>query len=89
MDKTELRIMSHTGDLGDSGLIQGVEPGIAVGMQVPAETGQLPLRMFALTVGGIAVQHRRRPLSGVRALIAQVDPQPPRLGRAAPGIEHR
>ena len=45
-----------------AGLVELVEPGIAVGLQDAAEAREMALRMLALAVGAVAVEHRRRRL---------------------------
>ena len=45
--------------------------------------------MLALAVGRVLEPHRRRLLAAAGPVVAHVDPQPPRLGPPAPGIEHR
>ena len=44
---------------------------------------------LGLAIGAVEVDRRRRIRSGPRSIIAGIDPQPPGLGAAAAGIEHR
>src|SRR6266446_5334806 len=66
-----------------------VEPRIAVDLQYPGELGEVALRVHALTVLAIDIGDRRRQWPLPRSVIAGIRPQPPGLGAAAPGIEHR
>ena len=61
MDVEELAPhMRPAGRFGESaGLIQLIEPGIAVGLQHAAEAAQMRARMLALAIGRVAKQHRR------------------------------
>src|SRR5580704_19715345 len=68
---------------------QLVEPGIAVGVNDAAEVRQMGLWMFALPVRRIAEQSRRRPRASEWPLIANVGPQPARLGLAGARCEDR
>ena len=43
---------------------------------------------LALAVGRVAVEHGGRCRSGMRALVAQIDPQPAGLGLAVAGRQH-
>ena len=75
--------------LGDAALIKSGEPGIAIGLKDAAERRQVPARMLALAVGTVAIQHRGRRRTGEGTVVARVAPQPPGLGLATAGIEHR
>jgi len=72
--------MGHAGDLGHGGgpavlgFVQGVESGIAIGMQMAAKAGQFRLRMLTPAIGRVAVQHRRRHRSGMGTFVAQIHP---------------
>ena len=69
--------------------IQVIEPGIAVGMEMTGEAGQMIPGMFALAVRAVVIDRCRRSASPMGALVAGVDPQPP--GSGAPGTrgQHR
>ena len=75
--------------LGHAAVIQAGISGIAVRLQDAAERCQVRPRMLAFAIGTVAIQHRRRRLAAERPVIAHVAPQPPRLGLAAAGIQHR
>ena len=68
---------------------QLLEPGISVDLQNAAEAVQMRRRPFGLAVRAVEVDggRRVRPVPG--AIVAHIDPEPPGLGPAAAGIEHR
>ena len=90
MDVEELAPdMGPTGGFGDP--VAGeqlVEPGIAVGMDDAGELLQVSSRMLAFAVLRVTEQRRRRPPTGERPLIANIDPQPPGLGLAGARRQH-
>ncbi len=49
----------------------------------------MPKRPLALAIGRVHEPHRRRSGIGPRPIVANVDPQPARLGLAVPRREHR
>jgi len=51
-------------------VIQGVEPGIAVGLKEPGEVR----RMRAATIGAVEVGGRQRRGTGKQPVIAHIDP---------------
>ena len=73
----------HAGDFVEAG-----KAGVAVGMQPAGEVGQLRTAVLALAIGRIAIKHGRRRGAPVRALVAQVDPQPARLRLAVARRQH-
>ena len=72
-----------------AGVVQPVEPGIAVGLQHAGEPGQVRLGVLASAVGGIAVAHRRCRRPAIGALVAQICPQSAGAGLAGSGRQHR
>jgi hypothetical protein len=78
------------GRLSESaGLIQLIESGVAIGLQNAAEATQMLARVLALAIGRVAKQHRSVPAAAPGPLIAHVSPQPPGLGLARSGCQHR
>ncbi|MBU6498763.1 MAG: hypothetical protein KGQ40_09570 [Rhodospirillales bacterium] len=66
-----------------------VEPGVAIDLQQSGKPFQVRRRMRALAIFAVEIRHRRMPRPGPRAVIRRVAPQPPGLGLALTGIEHR
>jgi len=66
-----------------------VETGVGVDLEHPGKVGQVAPGMLTLAVLAVDISdgRRRRPLP--RAIVPGIGPQPPGLGAAAPGIEHR
>lgn len=62
--------------------------GIRIGLQNTFEVLKVRLGMFALAVARVAQPRRRRDARQC-AIVAHVYPQPPGLGLAPPGREHR
>lgn len=87
--------MGPAGDLRDRGALAGavgielVEPGIAVGVKVTGEALKMALRTHALPIRGVAIENGGRCITGMGALVADIDPKPARRGLAEPGGEHR
>jgi hypothetical protein len=65
------------------------EARIPVGLQNPAEVGEVLLRMLVFAIGTASEPDRRRDLTGGWLLVAHVRSQPTGLGFAAPGCKHR
>ena len=61
---------------------RAAEAGIAVGMQPAGELGELFSAVLALTVGRVAIEHGRRSVACMRALVAEIDPEPAGFGLA-------
>jgi hypothetical protein len=75
--------MRPAAGLGDpSADKQFVKPSIAVGVDDAPKVLQMRLRMLTFTVGRVKEQSRRRPRASEWPLIADVGPQPARLGLA-------
>ncbi len=68
---------------------QPFEAGIAIDLQDTAEPAQVGRRSFGLAVRTVKEHDRWRVRSGPRSVVARIDPEPPSLGPAAAGIEHR
>ena len=67
--------MSPAGGLGDPiAREQPLEPGIGVGVDDTAEGLQMRLWVFALAVGRVEEQRRRRSRAGERPLVANIEP---------------
>ena len=66
-------------------LVERVEPGIGVGLQDALEVAQAPLRMLALPVRRELVEHRGRIGPAEWSVIAEIGPEPRRLGLPFPG----
>ena len=69
-------------------LVEASEARVAVGVQPAGEVGQLLAAVLALPVRRVAKEHGRRSGAGVRALIAQIDPEPARLRLARARRQH-
>jgi hypothetical protein len=67
--------------------VEFAEPGIGVGLQDALVPCQVPLRMLAGAVAGVAEHRRRRRRSGEGPVVADIGPEPPR-DRPAAG-QHR
>src|SRR5215208_5483652 len=70
-------------------LQQALEAGIAVHLQHALELGQVGGRVLALAVLGVEEDHRRRGAAVPGPVVDGVAPQPPGLGPAPAGVEHR
>ena len=82
--------MRPAGDLADrAGPVELAEAGIAVGLQDAAEAAKMALRMDALAVGAVAVEHRRRRFARPRPVVAHISPQAPGRGLAGARRQHR
>lgn len=87
--------MGPAGDLGDRGALTGavgielVEARISVGVEIPRKALEMSLRADALAIRGVAIEDGGRCITGMGALVADIDPKPPRRGLAEPGSEHR
>jgi hypothetical protein len=57
-------------------LVDGVVPGVGIGLQNTAEVLQVPRRVLALAIGRVLEPHRRRRLVTAGAVITHVDPEP-------------
>src|SRR3954464_10100523 len=68
---------------------QALEPAVAVHLQDAPEPGQVGRRVLALAVLGVEVDHRRRGAPAPGPVVDRVAPQPPGLGPAPAGFEHR
>ena len=75
--------------LGAGGIVQRLEPGIAVGLEQAGEAGQVRGRMLAATVGAVEVGSGGSRLARERAVVAHVDPQAPGLGSSKSRRQHR
>jgi hypothetical protein len=64
-------------------------PLVAVRLQNATEPFEMLARMLALSVGTVMIQHRRRRLSGERAVIADIAPQPASAGFSQTRFQHR
>src|SRR5277367_1167362 len=69
--------------------IQRLEPGIAVGLQEPAECGHVRSWMLATAVGTVEVCRSRRRSAAERSVVAHIDPQAACLGPAQSRCQHR
>ena len=58
-------------------------------MQRTGEVGEFLAAVLALTIGRVAIEHGGSGGSGVRTLVAQIDPKSTGLGLAGTGREHR
>ena len=90
MDVVELP--SHVRPAGrflDPLAIESLEPGISIGLQHSREARQVGLGSLALAVRRVAEEHRGRFGARGRSIIPHVCPQPPLLGGAPSGTEHR
>jgi hypothetical protein len=72
-----------------AGLDQTAEPGIAVDLQDASECRQVRGRVLAPTILGIDIGRRRMRRSGPGPIIDGVAAEPPGLGPATAGLEHR
>src|SRR5690606_34976637 len=70
-------------------LVKTIEAGIAVRLQNAAEALQVLGRVSRLAIGRVAEPDSRRRLVTRGTIVANVGPQPPGLGRSAPGLQHR
>src|SRR5208282_6564374 len=62
--------------------VEVVESGIAISMEHTREVLQMLNRVLAFAIRGIEKHGRWRPLAAMRTFVANVCPQPPRLGLA-------
>jgi hypothetical protein len=70
-------------------LVEGVEPGVGVGLHHAPEVAQATLRVLPLPVRRELVEHRGRIAPAERPIIPQVGPEPRRLRPALSRREHR
>lgn len=96
MDIEELATdMSPAGDLGDRRALTGavgiklVEARISVGVEISRKALEMALRAHALPIRGVAIANGGRCITGMGAVVANIDPKPARRGLAEPGGEHR
>ena len=68
---------------------QPLEPGIAIDLQHAAECRQMPGGTHALAILGVDVGRHRGRRAAPWPVIDRVAPEPPGLGPAATGVEHR
>jgi hypothetical protein len=87
--------MSPAGNFNDrtrlaaGGIVQRLEPGVAIGLEEAGEVGHVRRRALAAAVGAVEVGGSRGGFAAERPIVAHVDPQPPGLGPAEPRHQHR
>lgn len=69
-------------DRAGCALVEFGKAGIAIGVQMARESCELRAAAFAFAVGSVAIGNGRRRGSGMGSLVAQIYPQPSRLGIA-------
>ena len=74
---------------GGALIIQRLEPGIAIRLQEATEVRQVPRRMFAAAIGAVEVDGRRRRGATEGPIVPHIHPEPPGLGPAETGRQHR
>src|SRR3546814_2514138 len=81
--------MRPASNLGDTvGVVELVIAGIAIGLQIAGETGQLPLGMCTGPIGGELVPDQRRRGGAAAAIVDGVSPEPASRRLATSRIEH-
>jgi len=88
IEKLTLR-MGPAGRFGHAAIVQPGISRVATRLQDAAERREMRPRVLSLAIGTVAIPHRRRCRARKRPVITRVAPQPPRLGLAAAGVEHR
>ncbi len=84
-------VMGQAGDLANSGALTGavgvelVEARIAVAEKVPGRALEMALWADALPIRGLSIEDGGRCITGMGALVADIDPEPARRGLAEPG----
>ena len=78
-----------TGDLGNALAVEPVEPGIAIGMKITPEPGEMHRGALRLAIGCIAEQHSRGRIAGITALVTNIGPEPTGPGATRAAREHR
>jgi len=75
--------------LDASGLVDLLEPRVAIGLQRARELSQVRLRMFAFTIRRVGEPYRCGRCVSRGTIIANISPQPPGFCFAVAGRQHR